>query len=142
MILNFLLLTKRVLDRAQSTLPLIVSHEHLSPEDKALFPILLMRKFPRMFRRPWRNQKFSLATQEEMKALEKNGTQVITNLPEGKKAMGCKWIFTIKYNLHVKINVMKQDSGKGPHSCVVLTVRRHLVLWPNSTLLRYFGCKP
>ena len=30
-------------------------------------------------------------------ALEKNGTWTITDLPVGKRPVGCKWIFTIKY---------------------------------------------
>ena len=37
------------------------------------------------------------AVQDEIDALEKNGTWTITNLPVGKRPVGCKWIFTIKY---------------------------------------------
>lgn len=33
-----------------------------------------------------------------MQALERNGTWESTNLPKGKCAVGCKWVFTIKYN--------------------------------------------
>ena len=32
---------------------------------------------------------------EEMWALEKNWE--VVNLPRGKKTVGCKWVFTIKY---------------------------------------------
>jgi len=35
---------------------------------------------------------------EEMEALDKNNTWVITTLPPNKKAVGCKWVFTIKAN--------------------------------------------
>ena len=34
---------------------------------------------------------------EEIRALEKNGTWEVMNLPRGKKPMGCKWVFTMKY---------------------------------------------
>ncbi|KAK8574585.1 hypothetical protein V6N12_062275 [Hibiscus sabdariffa] len=34
----------------------------------------------------------------EMEALEKNNTWELVKLPEGKKTVGCKWIFTVKYN--------------------------------------------
>jgi len=33
----------------------------------------------------------------EMEALEKNGTWDLVNLPNGKKLVGCKWVYTIKY---------------------------------------------
>ena len=34
---------------------------------------------------------------EEIRALEKNGTWEVMNLPRGKKPVGCKWVFTMKY---------------------------------------------
>ena len=37
------------------------------------------------------------AVMEEMNALEKNGTWEIVDLPKGKQAVDCKFIFTIKY---------------------------------------------
>ena len=36
-------------------------------------------------------------TVNEVSALNKNGTWVISELPPGKKPVGCKWIFTIKH---------------------------------------------
>ena len=36
--------------------------------------------------------------EEEMRALEKNQTWEVTDLPKGKKTVGCEWVFTIKYN--------------------------------------------
>ncbi|RVX17752.1 Retrovirus-related Pol polyprotein from transposon RE2 [Vitis vinifera] len=37
------------------------------------------------------------AVMEEIRALEKNETWEVMNLPRGKKPVGCKWIFTMKY---------------------------------------------
>ncbi|RVW72982.1 hypothetical protein CK203_057440 [Vitis vinifera] len=34
---------------------------------------------------------------EEMQALEKNGTWEIVELPRDKRTVGCKWVFTMKY---------------------------------------------
>ncbi|XP_050897092.1 uncharacterized mitochondrial protein AtMg00820-like [Lathyrus oleraceus] len=42
--------------------------------------------------------KWREAVLEEMKALEKNKTWSVTSLPDGKKTVGCKWVFTMKYN--------------------------------------------
>ena len=35
---------------------------------------------------------------EELGALEKNRTWELVKLPKGKRAVGCKWIFTVKQN--------------------------------------------
>ncbi|KAK0581627.1 hypothetical protein LWI29_016112 [Acer saccharum] len=34
---------------------------------------------------------------EEMKALQKNYTWEIVDLPKGKKAVGCRWVYTVKH---------------------------------------------
>lgn len=41
---------------------------------------------------------WSEAMRKEIEALEKNGTYVLVDLPHGKKAIGCKWVYKIKYN--------------------------------------------
>ena len=44
---------------------------------------------------------------EELEALERNHTWAITTLPEGKKAIGCKWLYRTKYNSNGTINKYK-----------------------------------
>ena len=34
---------------------------------------------------------------EEMKSLQKNSNWKVVELPKGKKPVGCRWVFTIKY---------------------------------------------
>jgi Reverse transcriptase (RNA-dependent DNA polymerase) len=34
----------------------------------------------------------------EMDALEKNHTWKLVDLSDGKKTVGCKWVYSIKYN--------------------------------------------
>ena len=43
----------------------------------------------------------------EMDALEKNETWEITDLPVGKRPVGCKWVYTVKYDAHGKIERYK-----------------------------------
>jgi hypothetical protein len=38
------------------------------------------------------------AMRKEIEALENNGTWTIEDLPPGKKTIGCKWVYKIKYN--------------------------------------------
>ncbi|GMP80286.1 hypothetical protein CsSME_00035440 [Camellia sinensis var. sinensis] len=40
---------------------------------------------------------WKLAMIEEMKALRKNGTWELTELPPGKRPVGCKWVYTVKH---------------------------------------------
>ncbi|KAL0361118.1 UNVERIFIED_CONTAM: Retrovirus-related Pol polyprotein from transposon RE1 [Sesamum radiatum] len=43
----------------------------------------------------------------EIDALERNGTWTIADLPLGKKAIGCKWVYKIKYNSDGTIECFK-----------------------------------
>ena len=44
---------------------------------------------------------------EEMTTLEKNKTWEFTTLSEGNRTVGCKWVFTLKYNSDGIINRYK-----------------------------------
>ncbi|KAJ8755191.1 hypothetical protein K2173_018989 [Erythroxylum novogranatense] len=44
---------------------------------------------------------------EEIEALEMNRTWDITDLPEGKKPIGCKWIFKVKLKENGKVDIFK-----------------------------------
>ena len=44
--------------------------------------------------KPWKD-----AINEELQALEKNKTREVMDLPKGKKTVGCRWIYTIKYKV-------------------------------------------
>ena len=53
------------------------------------------------------DSQWSQAIKEELKALEKNDTWKLVSLPEGKKIVGCKWVFSIKYNTNGPIDRYK-----------------------------------
>jgi hypothetical protein len=44
---------------------------------------------------------------EEMAALDANRTWELVPLPEGKKAIGCKWVYKVKHNSDGSINRYK-----------------------------------
>ncbi|RVW12523.1 Retrovirus-related Pol polyprotein from transposon TNT 1-94 [Vitis vinifera] len=54
-------------------------------------------QFPTQYKRHSKFQNARRQYKIEIDALEKNGTWTITDLPVGKRPVGCKWIFTIKY---------------------------------------------
>lgn len=35
---------------------------------------------------------------KEYQALENNGTWSVVNLPKGKRPIGCRWVYKVKYN--------------------------------------------
>jgi len=47
------------------------------------------------------------AMDEEMAALDVNRTWELVLLPEGKKAIGCKWVYKMKHNSDVSISMYK-----------------------------------
>ena len=53
---------------------------------------------PRNIHEALKNPKWREAVMEEMKSLQKNNTWKIVDLPGGKHPVGCKWVFTVKYN--------------------------------------------
>ena len=44
---------------------------------------------------------------EEMKSLQKNETWELVECPPGKKAVGCRWIYTVKYKVDGSIERFK-----------------------------------
>ncbi|KAL4017192.1 hypothetical protein IC575_024868 [Cucumis melo] len=53
---------------------------------------------PLNFEEASQNDKWKIAMDEEIKAIKKNDTWELSTLPNGKKAVGVKWVFKIKKN--------------------------------------------
>lgn len=45
---------------------------------------------------------------KEMKTLEKNLTWTLETLPQGKRIVGCIWVFTVKHNADGSIKLYKE----------------------------------
>ncbi|KAJ1685788.1 hypothetical protein LUZ63_017178 [Rhynchospora breviuscula] len=56
------------------------------------------KKEPEHFGEAMKDNNWRKAMQTEIEALERNKTWSIENLPSEKKAIGCKWVYRIKYN--------------------------------------------
>ena len=75
-----------------------VSYEKLSPSFYAFTSHLSSVKIPKTIQDALNVPEWKEAVLEEMKALDKNETWDVIDLPKGKSVVGCKWVFTIKYS--------------------------------------------
>ena len=73
-----------------------MSYHRLSQNHKAYTSRITKLFVPRNIQEALDDPNWKLAVMEEMSALEKNETWEIVELPQDKKPVGCKWIFTIK----------------------------------------------
>ena len=74
-----------------------VSYSHLSSSYRAFVSKLDSVSIPKNVHEALSNPNWKYAMVEEMKALHKNGTWELAELPQGKKTVRCKWVFTVKY---------------------------------------------
>ncbi|RVW20455.1 Retrovirus-related Pol polyprotein from transposon RE1 [Vitis vinifera] len=81
----------------EAELVLIQANFQLSPTFRAFTSSITEIQVPQNIQEAFKYPKWKAAVDEEVRALEKNGTWEITDLPRGKKPVGCKWIFTVKY---------------------------------------------
>ncbi|XP_019237369.1 PREDICTED: uncharacterized protein LOC109217568 [Nicotiana attenuata] len=75
-----------------------VSYDHLPPASRSSIVSLDSVSIPKTVKEDLNHPGWSEAMLEEIHALEKNHTWDLVDLPSGKKAVGCKWVFTVKVN--------------------------------------------
>ncbi|CAL8175713.1 unnamed protein product [Prunus armeniaca] len=74
-----------------------MSSHRLSPCLKSFAYQLSSVSIPQTLQDALDNPKWKEAMYEELRALRKNSTWELVELPRGKKVVGCKWVFTIKH---------------------------------------------
>ena len=95
--------------KRQCTYPVssCVSYDHLSHSSCSFIASLDSITIPKTVHEAishpgWRN-----AIIKEMNALDDNGTWKLVDLPSGKQAIGCEWVFTVKVNLDGLVTRLK-----------------------------------
>ncbi|WVY98728.1 hypothetical protein V8G54_030879 [Vigna mungo] len=68
----------------------------LSPSDRS--SATSHHSEPTHFSEAIQDSRWQAAMANELQALQNNGTWTLTTIPPGKKALGCKWIYKIKYH--------------------------------------------
>jgi hypothetical protein len=74
-----------------------VSYQHLSSPYRSFVSKLSSVSVPRNLQEALSDPKWRTAMHEEMEALHKNKNWDLVKLLNGKKVVGCKWVFTIKH---------------------------------------------
>ncbi|GKB83804.1 putative RNA-directed DNA polymerase [Tanacetum coccineum] len=85
-----------------------IARRNLSKEAKAFFASVYSEKAPSNVEQALKSEKWKNGMDVEMDALMRNGTWDKCILPQRKKPVGCRWIFTIKYKPYVtKIDTIR-----------------------------------
>ena len=75
-----------------------LSCDRFSPAHTAFLAAVTKGVEPKSFAEAMQDKRWRNAASFEISALEENGTWTVEHLPPGKHAIGCKWVFKIKYN--------------------------------------------
>jgi transposase InsO family protein len=84
-----------------------LSFKKFSPSHRSFLVSLNTIVIPTTLSEALSNEKWKQAMNAEMEALEKNKTWELVKLPAGKKPVGCKWVYTVKYRADESIERYK-----------------------------------
>ncbi|KAJ0592862.1 putative RNA-directed DNA polymerase [Helianthus annuus] len=74
-----------------------VSYDNFTTNHKAFLTAITKNDEPKNYKQATQDTRWCEAMQKEIKALEKNKTWTLEQLPKGKKARDSKWVYKIKF---------------------------------------------
>jgi len=84
-----------------------VSYEKFSTSHQQFLATVTAGVEPQIFNKAMQDSQSCEAMQAEIDSLERNGPWVISDLPPGKKPIGCKWVYKIKHHSNGSIERYK-----------------------------------
>ncbi|KAJ0621525.1 putative RNA-directed DNA polymerase [Helianthus annuus] len=85
----------------------VLNYSKLSSENFCFVSSLNKSIEPKNFKEAVKDNNWVNAMNSEMEALNRNNTWVLADLPKGRKAIGCKWVYKIKYKSSCEIERYK-----------------------------------
>ncbi|KAJ0837766.1 putative RNA-directed DNA polymerase [Helianthus annuus] len=85
----------------------VVSYSCLSFENKCFTATLNKTFEPTTYEEAASDPRWVEAMNKEMDALFRNNTWVLADLPQGRKAIGCKWVYRVKYRSNGEVERFK-----------------------------------
>ena len=76
-----------------------VSYDSIRPGYRDFIYALLSVPVPKNTQEALMSREWKAAMDEEMVALERNSTWELVKLPLGKRVVGCRWVYTPKFNV-------------------------------------------
>ncbi|CAH9143337.1 unnamed protein product [Cuscuta epithymum] len=96
---------------ASSGTPFPISHyvscDNFSVAHRVFLAAISSGTEPQSFREAVKHPGWRDAMQVEIQALEKNSTWTLMPLPSGKRALGCRWVYKIKYHSNGTVERLK-----------------------------------
>ncbi|KAJ0454406.1 putative RNA-directed DNA polymerase [Helianthus annuus] len=85
----------------------VVNYSNLSVDNMCLVSSLNKSVEPSSYNEAIKDPRWIEAMNCEMEALNRNNTWVVVDLPKGRKPIGCKWVYKIKYKANGEIERYK-----------------------------------
>lgn len=86
-----------------------VNCDNFSLQHRSFLAAISADREPKSFVEAVKDGRWRDAMQAEIHALENNGTWVVTQMPPRKKALGCRWVYKIKYKSNDTIERFNGD---------------------------------
>ena len=85
----------------------VLPYNSLDKNQLCLIASISSHSEPKLYEEAVKSAEWRNAMKDEIKALNTNETWCITDLPPGKKSIGCKWLYKLKFNADGKIKCYK-----------------------------------
>lgn len=85
----------------------VLDYESISPSYKSFVIRFSQEREPSHYHDAVKDVRWVEAMKNEIQALEDNHTWIITQLPKDKKAIGCRWVYKIKYKADGEVDRFK-----------------------------------